>query len=82
MFLCIMENDINEMVTTILPAPTRFQQHATEYLRELLQIVFVMILPHSDPFLDIRHWSWNEQIEIWTKAIYFPISYHTDTRFI
>ena len=82
MFLCIMDADTNEMVTTILPALTRFQKHATESLCQLLQILFVMILPHSDPFLDIRHRSWNEQCEIWTDAIYFPNSYHTDTRFI
>jgi hypothetical protein len=77
-----MDDDTNQMATAILPALTRCQQHATENLRQLLQILFVMILPHSDPFLDIRNRSWNEQIEIWTDAIYFPISYHTDTRFI
>jgi hypothetical protein len=62
MFLCIMDDDTNEMVTAILPALTRCQQHATEYLRQLLHILFVMILPDSDPFLDIRNRSWNEQI--------------------
>jgi hypothetical protein len=77
-----MDDDINEMATAILPALTRCQQHATENLRQLLQILFVMMLPHSDPFLDIRHRSWNWQIAIWTDAMYFPISYHTDTRFI
>jgi hypothetical protein len=77
-----MDDDTNEMVTTILPALTRCQKHATVYLRQLLQILFMMILPHADPFLDIRHRSWNGQIEIWTDAMYFPISYHTDTRFI
>ena len=77
MFLCIMDDDTNEMVTTILPALTRCQKHATGFLSQLLQIVFVMILPYPDPFLDIRHGSWNGQIEIRTDAMYFPISYHT-----
>ena len=82
MFLCIMNDDTKEMVTTLLPALTRCQQYVTAYRRQLLQILFAMILPHSDPFLDIRHRSWNRQIEIWTDAMYFPISYHTDTRII
>jgi hypothetical protein len=82
MLLCIVNDDPKEMVTTLLPALTRSQQYVTAYLRHLLQILFVMILSHSDPFLDIRHRSWNGQIEIWTDAMYFPISFHTDTRFI
>ena len=82
MFLCIMDDDTNKMVATILPALTRCQKHATESLCQLLQILFVMILPYPVPFLDIRHRSWNGQIEIRTDAMYFPISYHTDTRFI
>jgi hypothetical protein len=77
-----MNDDTKEMVTTLLPALTRCQQYVTAYRRQLLQILFAMILPHSDPFLDIRHRSWNGQIEIWTDAMYFPISYHTDTRII
>jgi hypothetical protein len=77
-----MDDDTNEMVTTILPALTRCKKHATEDLSQLLQILFVMILPYPDPFLNIRHGSWNGQIKIWTDAMYFPISYHTDTRFI
>jgi hypothetical protein len=81
MFLCIMNDDPKEMVTTLLPALTRSQQYATAYLRQLLQILFVMILPYPDPFLDIRQRSWNGRIEIRTDAMYFPISYHTDTRF-
>jgi hypothetical protein len=59
MFLCIMDDDPKEIATTLLLALTRCQKHATEYLRQLLQIVCVMILPHSDPFLDIHHISWN-----------------------
>ena len=82
MFLCIMDNDPKEMVTTLLPALTRFPHHATVYLRQLLQILLVMIRPLPDPFLDIRHRIWNGQIDIWTDAMYFPISHHTDTRFI
>ena len=82
MFLCIMNDDPKEMVTTLLPALTRSQQYVTAYRRQLLQILYVMILSHSDPFLDIRHISWNGQIDIWTDAMYFPISYDTDTRFI
>ena len=82
MFLCIMDDDPKEIVTTFLPAMTKCQKHQTEYLRQLLQILFVMIRPYPDPFLDIRHRSWNGQIKIWTNAMYFPISYHTDTRFI
>jgi hypothetical protein len=78
----MMNDDTKEMVTTLLPALTRCQQYVTADLRQLLQIVFVMILPHSNPFLDIRHRSWNGQIEIWTDAMYFPNSYHTDTPFI
>jgi hypothetical protein len=77
-----MDDNTNEVVTTILSALTRCKKHATEYLSELLQILFVMILPYPDPFLDIRHRSWNGQIEIRTDEMYFPISYHTDTRFI
>ena len=71
-----MYNDTNEMVTTILSALRRCQKHATEYLSQLLQIVIVMILPYPGPFLDIRHRSWNGQIEIRTDAMYFLISYH------
>ena len=82
MFLCIMDDDPKEMLTTLLPALTKCQQPPTQYLRQLLRIVCVMILPYPDPFLDIRHRSWNGQIEIRTNAKYFPISYHTDTRFI
>jgi hypothetical protein len=77
-----MNDDTKEMVTTLLAALARCQQYVTAYLRQLLHILFVMILPHSDPFLDIRHRSWNGQIEIWTDAMYFPNSYHTDIRFI
>jgi hypothetical protein len=42
MFLCIMDDDTNQMATAILPALTRCQQHATENLRQLLQILFVI----------------------------------------
>ena len=49
MFLCIMNDDPKEMVTTLLPALTRSQQYVTAYLRQLLQILFVIILSHSDP---------------------------------
>jgi hypothetical protein len=77
-----MDDDTNKMVTTILTALTRCQKHATEYLNQLLQILFVMILLYPDAFLDIRHRSWNGQIEIRTDAMYFPISYRTDTRYI
>ena len=82
MFLCIMDDDPKEMVTTLLQALTKCQQHPTEYLRQLPQMLCVMIPPYPDPFLDIRHISWNGQIEIMTHAMYFPISYHTDIRFI
>jgi hypothetical protein len=77
-----MDDDANEVATTILSALTKCQKHGTEYLSQLLQILFVMILPYPDSFLDIRHRSWNGQIEIRTDAMYFPISYQTDTRFI
>jgi hypothetical protein len=77
-----MDDDPKEMVTTFLPALTKCQQHPTDYLRQMLQIVCVLILPYADTFLDIRHRSWNGQIEIRTNAIYFAISYHIDTRFI
>ena len=65
MFLCIMDDDTKEMVTTLLPALTRCPQHATEYLRQLLQILLVMIRPHPDPLLNIRHRISNGQIENW-----------------
>jgi len=65
MFLCIMDDDTKEMVTTLLPALTRCPQPATEYLRQLLQIVFVMIRPHPDPLLNIRHRISDGQIENW-----------------
>jgi hypothetical protein len=77
-----MDDDPKEMVTTLLPALTKCQQHPTEYLRQLLQILYVMILPYPYPFLDICNRSWNGQIEIRTDVMYFSISYHTDTRFI
>jgi hypothetical protein len=77
-----MDDDQKEMVTTLLPASTKCQQHPTEYLKQLLHMLCVMILPYPDPFLGIRHRSWNGQIEIRTDAMYFPISYQTDTRFI
>ena len=82
MFLCIMDDDPQEMVTTLLPALTKWQQHPTEYLRQLLQMLCMMILPYPDLFLDIRHINWNGRIEIRTDAMYFPISNRTDTRFI
>ena len=60
-----MDDDTKEMVTTLFPALTRCPQHATEYLRRLLQILFVMIRPHPDPLLIIRHRISNGQIENW-----------------
>ena len=65
MFLCIMDDDTKEMVTTFIPALTRCPQNATEYLRQLLQILLVMIRPHPDPLLNIRHRISNGQIENW-----------------
>ena len=65
MFLCIMDDDTKEIFTTLLPALTRCLQNATEYLRQLLQIVLVMIRPHPDPLLNIRHRMSNGQIENW-----------------
>jgi hypothetical protein len=35
MFLCIVDDDTKEMVTTFIPALTRCPQNATEYLRQL-----------------------------------------------
>jgi len=60
-----MDEDTKEMVTTLLPALTRCSQHTTEYLRQLLQILLVMIRPHPDPLLNIRHRISNGQIENW-----------------
>jgi hypothetical protein len=80
MFLCVMDDDTKEMVTTLIPALTRCPQNAAEYLRQLLQILLVMIRPHPYPLLNIRHIISNGQIEM--DAMHFPISYHTDTRFI
>ena len=72
MFLCIMDDDTKEMVTTLLPALTRWPQNATEYLWQLLQILFVMIRPHPDPLLSIRHRISNGQIENWDGCDVFP----------
>ena len=80
MFLCIMDDDTKEMVTTLLPALTRCPQNVTEYLRQLLKFLLLMIRPHPDPLLNIRHRMSNGQIGM--DAMHFPISYHTDTRFI
>jgi hypothetical protein len=60
-----MDDDTKEMVTTLLPALMRCPQNATEYLRQLLQILLVMIRPHPDPLLNIRHRISNGQIENW-----------------
>ena len=82
MFLCIMDDDTKEMVTTLLPALTRCPQHATEYLRQLLQILLVVIRPHPDPLRNIVIEFRTGRLKIGTDAMYFPISHHTDTRFI
>ena len=63
MFLCIMDDDKKEMVTTLIPALTRCPQHATEYLRQLLKFLLLMIRPHPDPLLNIRHRISNGQIK-------------------
>jgi len=60
-----MDNETKEMISTLLPALARCQQHTTEYIRQLLQILFVVIRPPPDSFLDIRHKIWNGQIESW-----------------
>jgi hypothetical protein len=60
-----MDDDTKEIFTTLLPALTRCLQNATEYLRQLLQILLVMIRPHPDPLLNIRHRISNGQIENW-----------------
>ena len=65
MFLCIMDDDTKEMVTTLLPALTRCPQNVTEYLRQLLKFLLLMIRPHPDPLLNIRHRMSNGQIENW-----------------
>jgi hypothetical protein len=59
-----MDDDTKEMVTTLLPALTRWPQNAIEYLR-LLQILLVMIRPYPAPLLNIRHRISNGQIENW-----------------
>ena len=69
MFLQIMDEDTQEMIVVLLPVLTRCSQDTAEYLRQLLQILLVMIRPPTDPLLDIRHG---------ISSIY----YHTDTRFI
>ena len=77
MFLCIMDDDTKEMVTTLLLALTRCWKHATEYLRQLLQILLVMIRPHPDPLLNIRHRISNGQIENWDGCdVFSNISSH------
>jgi len=53
------------MISAFLLALTICQQHTTEYLRQLLQILLVVIRPPPDPFLDIRHNILNRQIESW-----------------
>ena len=60
-----MYDDTKEIIATLLPALTRCPQHATEYLRQLLQILLVMIRPYPDPLLNIRHSISNEQNENW-----------------
>ena len=63
-----MDDDTKEMVTTLLPALTRCPQNATEYLKQRLQILLVMIQPHPDPLLNIRHRISNGQIENWNEC--------------
>ena len=65
MFLCIMDDDTKEMVTSLLPALTRCPQNATEYLRQLLTFILLVIRPRPDPLLNIRHRISNGQIENW-----------------
>ena len=65
MFLCIMDDDTKEMVTTLIPSLTRCPQNATEYLRQLLKFLLLMIRPHPDSLLNIRHRNSNGQIENW-----------------
>jgi hypothetical protein len=65
MVLCVMDDDTKEIIATLFPALTRCPQHATEYLRQLLQILLVMIRPYPDPLLNIRHSISNEQNENW-----------------
>ena len=60
-----MDDDTKEMVTTLLLALTRYPQHATEYIKQVLQILLVMFRAHPDPLLNIRHRISNEQIENW-----------------
>jgi hypothetical protein len=60
-----MDGDTKEMIAILLPALTRCSQHATEYLRQLLPILLVMIRSPPNPLLDIRHKISNEQIESW-----------------
>ena len=82
MFLCIMDDDTKEIIATLLPALTRCPQNATEYLRQLLQILLVMIRAHPDPLLSIVIEFRTGRLKIGTDAMYFPISHRTDTRFI
>ena len=65
-----MDNETKEMISTFLPALTRCQQHTTEYIRQLLQILLVVIRPIPDSFLDIRHTILNGQIESWGRMRY------------
>jgi hypothetical protein len=39
-----MDDDTKEIVTTLLPALTRCLQNATEYLRQLLHILLVIMV--------------------------------------
>jgi hypothetical protein len=60
-----MDDDSKEMVTSLILALTRCPQNATECLGQLLQILLVMIRPHPDHLLNIRHRISNGKIENW-----------------
>jgi hypothetical protein len=55
----------NIKVAKLFSLSVAVKYHVTEYLRQLLQILFVMIRPQPDPLLNIRHRISNGQIENW-----------------
>ena len=65
-----MDEDTKEMIVALLPVLMRCSQDTAEYIRQLLQILLVVIRPLPDSFLDIRHKILNGQIESWGRMRY------------